>query len=205
MGKAPTSLPFGDGHAAEAWVSIEQVAAYVGVRKDSVYRWIENRGLPAQKIGKLWKLKLSEVDAWMRSGGRKRARHEPLSPVLTAQPGPTILVVDDDEVLRETIGDYLSDQGYSVVHAADGAEALAMLRGASGARPSLIVLDLVMPVMDGWQFRDELGRDPVLSAIPVLLITAERRIQLTGPDVLWKPLDLGLLRDAVRRHLRDAP
>jgi len=62
-----------------------------------------------------------------------------------------------------------------------------------------------MPVMDGWQFRDELGRDPVLGAIPVLLITAERRIQLTGPDVLWKPLDLGLLRDAVRRHLRDAP
>jgi excisionase family DNA binding protein len=51
----------------EPWMSIQEVAAHVGVGKDSVYRWIEKRGLPARKIGKLWKLKLSEVDAWVGS------------------------------------------------------------------------------------------------------------------------------------------
>src|SRR5262245_4233182 len=56
---------------AERWVSVEEVAAHVGVRKDSIYRWIEHRRLPAQKVGKLWKLKLSEVDAWMKAGGAR--------------------------------------------------------------------------------------------------------------------------------------
>jgi excisionase family DNA binding protein len=53
----------------ERWVSVEDVAEHLGVVKDSIYRWIENRGLPAQKIGRLWKFKLSEVDAWVRAGG----------------------------------------------------------------------------------------------------------------------------------------
>jgi excisionase family DNA binding protein len=53
-------------YTAEPWVSIADVAAHLGVRRDSVYRWIGQRGLPATKVGKLWKMKLSEVDAWMR-------------------------------------------------------------------------------------------------------------------------------------------
>lgn len=53
----------------EPWVSVEDVAKHLGVVKDSVYRWIEHRGLPAHKIGRLWKFKLTEVDAWVRAGG----------------------------------------------------------------------------------------------------------------------------------------
>lgn len=53
----------------EPWVSVEDVAAHLGVAKDSVYRWIEGKGLPAHKLGKLWKFKLSEVDVWVRAGG----------------------------------------------------------------------------------------------------------------------------------------
>lgn len=53
----------------EPWVSVEGVARHLGVAKDSVYRWIEARGLPAHKIGRLWKFKLSEVDEWVRAGG----------------------------------------------------------------------------------------------------------------------------------------
>ena len=53
----------------EPWVSVEDVANHLGVVKDSVYRWIEHRGLPAHKIGRLWKFKLTEVDAWVRAGG----------------------------------------------------------------------------------------------------------------------------------------
>lgn len=54
---------------AEPWVSVEDVASHLGVARDSVYRWIECRGLPAHKIGRLWKFKLSEVDDWVRAGG----------------------------------------------------------------------------------------------------------------------------------------
>jgi excisionase family DNA binding protein len=52
----------------EPWVSVEEIAQHLGVRKDSVYRWIERKGLPARKVGKLWKFKLSEVDEWVRKG-----------------------------------------------------------------------------------------------------------------------------------------
>jgi len=53
----------------EPWVSVEDVAGHIGVAKESVYRWIDAKHMPAHKIGKLWKFKLSEVDAWVRSGG----------------------------------------------------------------------------------------------------------------------------------------
>ena len=55
--------------SAEPWVSVEDVARHLSVAKDSIYRWIDHRGLPAHKIGRLWKFKLSEVDAWVRAGG----------------------------------------------------------------------------------------------------------------------------------------
>ncbi len=53
----------------EPWASVEDVAKHLGVAKDSVYRWIESRKLPAHRIGRLWKFKLSEVDEWVRAGG----------------------------------------------------------------------------------------------------------------------------------------
>jgi len=51
----------------EPWVSVDEVAKHLGIVKDSVYRWIDHRGLPAHKIGRLWKFKLSEVDDWVRT------------------------------------------------------------------------------------------------------------------------------------------
>lgn len=59
---------------AEPWVSVDAVAAHIGVAKDSVYRWIDAKGLPAHRVGKLWKFKLSEVDDWVRAGGANGAR-----------------------------------------------------------------------------------------------------------------------------------
>jgi excisionase family DNA binding protein len=53
----------------ERWVAVENVAAHLGVAKDSVYRWIEERGLPAHRVGRLFRFKLSEIDEWIRSGG----------------------------------------------------------------------------------------------------------------------------------------
>ncbi len=54
---------------AEPWVSVDDIASHLSVAKDSIYRWIENKGLPAHRVGRLWKLKLSEVDKWIRAGG----------------------------------------------------------------------------------------------------------------------------------------
>ena len=53
----------------ERWVGVDDVAAHLGVGKDSVYRWVENRSLPARKVGRLLRFKLSEVDAWVNAGG----------------------------------------------------------------------------------------------------------------------------------------
>jgi len=55
----------------EPWSSVDEVVKHLGVAQDSIYRWIESRGLPAHKIGRLWKFKLSEVDEWVRAGEAK--------------------------------------------------------------------------------------------------------------------------------------
>ena len=54
---------------AEPWVSVEEIAKHLGVAKDSVYRWIEKKGLPAHRMGRLWKFRISEVDEWVLAGG----------------------------------------------------------------------------------------------------------------------------------------
>ena len=55
--------------SAERWSSVDEVTAHLGVSRDTVYRWIEARALPAHRIGRLWKFKLSEIDAWVLAGG----------------------------------------------------------------------------------------------------------------------------------------
>ena len=54
---------------AEPWVSVDQIAEHLGVTRDSIYRWIDRKRLPAHRVGRLWKFKLSEVDDWVRAGG----------------------------------------------------------------------------------------------------------------------------------------
>lgn len=61
----------------EPWVSVEDVAIHLGVAKDSVYRWIERKGLPAHRVGRLWKFRLSEVDKWIEAGGASQDEPEP--------------------------------------------------------------------------------------------------------------------------------
>jgi excisionase family DNA binding protein len=60
----------------ERWVNVEAVAAHLGVNKDSIYRWIENRSFPAHRAGRLFRFKLSEVDAWVKEGGGNENRKE---------------------------------------------------------------------------------------------------------------------------------
>ena len=118
----------------------------------------------------------------------------------------SILIVDDELALAETLCDVLVDSGYRVASAANGAEALAYLR--SHEAPSLILLDLMMPVMDGYTFRQEQLADPALAAIPVIVVTAggpASRIQgLRVACTLQKPVSLPRLLAVLEAALRPA-
>src|SRR5690606_14181940 len=108
-----------------------------------------------------------------------------------------ILVVDDDDDIRETLRDVLEDEGYRVQEASNGQEALAHLRGEG--RVCLVFLDLMMPVMDGWEFRQAQLADPALKDIPVVVITASGRANgaLGKVEVLPKPLRVERILEAV--------
>ncbi len=88
---------------------------------------------------------------------------------------PQILVVDDDEDIREAVVDTLEEEGYSVAAVADGGAALAYLE--AGPAPRLILLDWNMTPMNGSQFMAEFGKQPRWASIPVVLLTADARIE----------------------------
>jgi len=115
-------------------------------------------------------------------------------------PNRVILVVDDDPDLREAVVAGLEREGHQVIVATDGERALELLRWR--IVPDIIVLDIMMPVMDGWEFRRHQLADPTLAPIPVIIVSADpgaRRL-LGSPGVravLTKPVDFDTLLDAV--------
>jgi CheY-like chemotaxis protein len=118
-----------------------------------------------------------------------------------------ILVVDDDPDIRDTLSEVLSEQGFEVRTAPNGREALRALR--HGLSPALILLDVMMPVMDGWQFRAEQLRAPELASIPVVLLSAHSNVRdmadrTKASGVLKKPLRLKDLLAMLKRAL-EAP
>jgi DNA-binding response OmpR family regulator len=113
-----------------------------------------------------------------------------------------VLIVEDDQDIRESLMDFLEDHGYTPVGATHGRDALDKL-GASPQRPCLIILDLMMPIMDGKTFRETQLRDPELSRIPVVVISAQGGDptgELQVKDHLPKPLNLSALLAVVRTH-----
>jgi CheY-like chemotaxis protein len=120
--------------------------------------------------------------------------------------GKKVMVIDDDDAILEVMRDILEDEGYRVATAANGREALERLR-ADVTRPSLILLDLMMPVMDGWAFRSEQSRDPELDAIPVIVLSADANVRSTADKLqvsgyLRKPIGMQELLDVLAEHCR---
>ena len=114
-----------------------------------------------------------------------------------------VLIVEDDPALREALTQVLIDEGYDLLSARDGLEAVNCLR--KGHRPDVILLDLSMPVVNGWEFRMFQKRDPDLANIPVILITAgdysqEEVAWLEPSALIRKPLDLPYLLSVIRRY-----
>ena len=116
--------------------------------------------------------------------------------------GGQVLVVDDDESIRETLSEVLRDRGFSVAVAENGAAALAHLRAHE--LPCLIVLDLMMPVMSGAEFRDQQLADPRLAAVPVVVMSAADRggvlaRRIKADAFLPKPPSVRVLLQTVAR------
>ncbi len=111
-----------------------------------------------------------------------------------------ILVVDDDPEIRESLRDVLEEEGYRVSCVGNGREALDYL-GQSPA-PCVILLDLMMPVMDGWQFRREQKKDPALARIPLVVITASgnRTVMIDADELVMKPFETDKLFDILNRY-----
>lgn len=114
-----------------------------------------------------------------------------------------VLIVDDHRDFRETLAEVLDDAGYRVGCAANGREALARLR--QGPTPFLILLDLQMPVMNGWEFLRCRADEPTLARVPVIVISAcaddpGTRSSLSDCQLLKKPIDLPALLELVAAH-----
>jgi len=116
----------------------------------------------------------------------------------------TVLVVEDDVDVRQALLEILEEQGFTALGARDGAEALLLLARATEL-PCLILLDLMMPVMDGASFREAQRRDPRLAAIPVVVLSAYRDLErqtssLDAVSVLRKPPSVHELVSVLRTH-----
>jgi CheY-like chemotaxis protein len=116
-----------------------------------------------------------------------------------------ILVVEDDESIRAALAEVLRDEGFVVQTACNGREAIELLRGAK-EKPKLVLLDLMMPVMDGWEFRTAQLADPELAKIPVVILSAAHDVRkhaqaLHVDEYLPKPLNVPKLLDAIERHV----
>jgi CheY-like chemotaxis protein len=110
-----------------------------------------------------------------------------------------VLIVDDDPDLLEVTTFVIEGEGLAVETAKHGEEALAVMRARL---PMLVLLDLMMPVMNGWEFLDEVSKDPKLRAIPVVVLTAGDHTHVPGAmAILIKPMDLGELIRVVERYV----
>ncbi len=119
-------------------------------------------------------------------------------------PERMVMVVEDDAAIREVVVEILALEGFSPIAARNGAEALARLRRDRLA-PELILLDLMMPVMDGWQFRSEQLRDPALARIPVVLMSASEPDGLVADARVTKPFEVTALLAAIARVTAPRP
>jgi CheY-like chemotaxis protein len=120
-----------------------------------------------------------------------------------------ILIIDDEAQLRFVISELLRDEGYTVAQAANGREALIYLQTATPL-PCVILLDMMMPLMNGWEFLRVQQHNPLFAPIPVVVISvfralAESAAALGVQQALAKPIDLDRLLATVQRYCPSAP
>jgi CheY-like chemotaxis protein len=121
------------------------------------------------------------------------------------RPPLRILLVEDNRDIRDALSDVLEIEGYEVTAVSNGLEALDQLRSTKEL-PALVLLDLTMPVMDGFQFRSEQLADSRLAPLPVIVMSADHQVvnkssQMQASMVLRKPVEIDSLLKAIREQL----
>jgi DNA-binding response OmpR family regulator len=113
----------------------------------------------------------------------------------------TVLVVDDEEEIRDSLRELLEDEGYHVATAADGEGALRCLEERL---PCVVILDLMLPRLDGNAVYERMQRDATFSRVPVIVSTSDPSRAPSGVLIMKKPINLTRLLGAVRQHCQDA-
>jgi len=144
------------------WLTLGQAAKFLGVAQSTIRKWSDQRRLPAfYTPGGHRRYRRGDLDAFLeRSGAGARS----------SEGGPLVLIVDDDEKLREFVRVNLEMEGYTVREAASAREGLAALEEQF---PDLVLLDVMMPEMDGWEMLRQLHERHGVGAIPVIVFSAK--------------------------------
>jgi excisionase family DNA binding protein len=151
--------------AQPEWLTLGQAAKYVGVAQSTMRKWSD----------------LGRVSAFYTPGGHRRYRRSdldqfldrsgpPSGPTSASRAGPVVLIVDDDQQVREYVRINLEAEGYVVREAASAAEGLAALGAES---PDLILLDVMMPQVDGWEMLQQIHERTGVGAIPVVMFSGK--------------------------------
>src|SRR3954465_4663570 len=150
------------GDQATEWLTLGQAAKYLGVAQSTIRKWSD----------------LGRVPAFYTPGGHRRYRRRDLDSFLersgpggsTEPAGPLVLIVDDDEAIREYVRVQLELEGYSVREAGSAEEGLAALEQQS---PHLILLDVMMPQVDGWEMLRRVQERHGVGSIPVIMFSGQ--------------------------------
>ena len=154
----------------EAFLTTEEVLDYLHVNLRTVYRLIKAGKIPAVRVGRQWRFRKSDIDAWLES--QQAGAVPPAAPAPVRQPSrpaggrPKVLVVDDEASIRDLLAKTLALADYEVDVASDGQSALDQMRVSAY---NLLITDLKMPGMDGMAVIDEARR--LDSELPVIIIT----------------------------------
>lgn len=190
-------------------LTIKDVARILNIGERTVYNMVNDGRLPANKIGKMWRFNESDIMAIAR-GVKPESLTETVrgegasrSP-MTGQGGhkPLILVVDDDKDIRLLMSVLLKNAGYRAETAANGLEALKFLQVT---KPDVIVLDIVMPEMDGFELLEKIVTNPDIADIPIVFITAKKESRGNLEPFgyfLAKPLDKDVFLNDIEKALQ---
>jgi excisionase family DNA binding protein len=183
--RAPTSEP--------DWLTLGQAAKYLGVAQSTIRKWSDNGRVPAfYTPGGHRRYRRGDLDAFLERSGPGRGRS-----------GPLVLVVDDDPGVRQVVRANLEAEGYAVREAASADEGLASLEEEP---PDLLLLDVMMPEVDGWEMLRRIQERYGIGAVPVLVFSGtveERAVDDAAArgarGFLGKPFDLQQLIDQAKQ------
>ena len=189
-------------------LTIKDVARILNIGERTVYNMVNDGRLPANKIGKMWRFNESDILAIAR-GVKPESLTEATRGEGTARPTlvhggqkPLILVVDDDKDIRLLMSVLLKNAGYRAETASNGLEALKFLQTT---KPDVIVLDIVMPEMDGFELLEKIVTNPDIADIPIVFITAKKESRGNLEPFgyfLAKPLDKDVFLSDIEKALQ---